>query len=56
MLVTLPVEIIFLTILHALGWLKLPFIFIAFVTLFFCCAVSLFFVVFAAPINFIPLF
>lgn len=39
LLVTLPVEVIFLTILHGLGWLNLPFLFIAFSVVFFCCAV-----------------
>jgi solute carrier family 41 len=38
--VTLPVEIIFLAILRALGWLHLPFIFVFFSVIFFCCAVS----------------
>ncbi|KAH8824420.1 solute carrier family 41 member 1 [Flagelloscypha sp. PMI_526] len=40
MLITLPVEIIFLTILHLLGWLKLPFLFVALSVVFFCCAVG----------------
>jgi hypothetical protein len=40
LVVTLPVEIIFLAVLRALGWLHLPFIFVAFSVLFFCCAVS----------------
>ena len=39
LLVTLPVEIIFLLVLRTLGWLHVPFIFIAFSVFFFCCAV-----------------
>lgn len=38
--ITLPVEIIFLTVLRGIGWLKVPSLFIAFSVLFFCCAVS----------------
>ncbi len=38
--VTIPVEIIFLSLLHLLGWLRLPFVFVAFSIVFFCCAVS----------------
>ena len=40
-LVTLPVEMIFLAVLHGLGWLRLPIVFTVFSVLFFCCAVSL---------------
>jgi len=40
MIITLPVEVIFLSMLRALGWLKLPFVFVASSVLFFCCAVS----------------
>jgi solute carrier family 41 len=40
MIVTLPVEVIFLSILRALGWLRMPFTFVAFSLLFFCCAVA----------------
>ncbi|KAF8352205.1 Mg transporter [Amanita rubescens] len=39
LLVTLPVEIIFIIILRTLGWLHVPFIFAAFSVFFFCCAV-----------------
>ncbi|TFK31972.1 solute carrier family 41 member 1 [Crucibulum laeve] len=39
LVITLPVEIIFLSVLHGLGWLNLPFIFVAFSVFFFCCAV-----------------
>ncbi|KAL0947715.1 hypothetical protein HGRIS_013800 [Hohenbuehelia grisea] len=38
--ITLPVEIIFLAILRGLGWLRLPFVFVAFSVVFFCCAVT----------------
>ncbi|KAF8901826.1 hypothetical protein CPB85DRAFT_120765 [Mucidula mucida] len=38
--VTIPVEIIFLSLLHLLGWLRLPFVFVAFSIVFFCCAVT----------------
>jgi solute carrier family 41 len=40
LIVTLPVEIIFLAILAALGWLHLPFVFVGFSVMFFCLAVS----------------
>jgi len=40
LVVTIPVEIIFLAILRGLGWLRLPFIFVAFSIVFFCCAVT----------------
>ncbi|KAJ3728229.1 solute carrier family 41 member 1 [Lentinula raphanica] len=39
-LITIPVEIIFLSVLHGLGWLHPPFLFIAFSVVFFCCAVT----------------
>ncbi|KAJ3521405.1 hypothetical protein NMY22_g12334 [Coprinellus aureogranulatus] len=39
LLITIPVEIIFLTILNAFGWLKIHIFFILFSVLFFCCAV-----------------
>ncbi|KAK2460686.1 hypothetical protein APHAL10511_007156 [Amanita phalloides] len=39
LLVTLPVEIVFLSILQALGWLHPSFIFATFSVFFFCCAV-----------------
>lgn len=39
-LITIPVEIIFLCILRAFGWLKLPITFAILSVLFFCCAVS----------------
>jgi len=38
--ITLPVELVFLSILTGLGWLNLPLLFVAFSVLFFCCAVS----------------
>jgi solute carrier family 41 len=40
LIITLPVEIVFLSILRGLGWLSLPFIFVGFSLLFFCVAVS----------------
>ncbi|KAJ7144974.1 solute carrier family 41 member 1 [Mycena crocata] len=40
LVVTLPVEIIFLSILAALGWLRLPLAFVALSVVFFCIAVS----------------
>ncbi|KIK64288.1 hypothetical protein GYMLUDRAFT_161105 [Collybiopsis luxurians FD-317 M1] len=39
-IITIPVEIIFLSVLHGLGWLHPPFVFIAFSVFFFCCAVT----------------
>ncbi|KAG6907514.1 hypothetical protein DXG01_008603 [Tephrocybe rancida] len=39
LLVTLPIEIIFLSMLRALGWLHLPFVFVAFSVVFFFFAV-----------------
>ncbi|KAF8162747.1 Mg transporter [Crassisporium funariophilum] len=39
LIITIPVEIIFLSILNALGWLKLPVLFTVFSIVFFCCAV-----------------
>ncbi|KAH0830168.1 Mg transporter [Lanmaoa asiatica] len=38
-LVTVPIEIIFLAILHNFGWIKLPILFAIFSLAFFCCAV-----------------
>ncbi|OJA11197.1 hypothetical protein AZE42_06241 [Rhizopogon vesiculosus] len=38
-LITIPIEILFLCTLRALGWLKLPIIFAILSVLFFCCAV-----------------
>jgi len=40
LIITIPVEIIFLSILNALGWLKLPILFTLFSIVFFGCAVS----------------
>ena len=37
--VTLPVEVIFLAVLRALNWLRLPFPFVAASVFFFCLAV-----------------
>ncbi|KIJ63361.1 hypothetical protein HYDPIDRAFT_113350 [Hydnomerulius pinastri MD-312] len=53
LLVTLPVEVIFLAILHAFGWLKLPIIFAIFAVLFFCCAVSISLVIARALTNYL---
>jgi solute carrier family 41 len=39
LIVTIPVEIIFLSVIEALGWLHLPFGFVALSMIFFCCAV-----------------
>ncbi|EIW85659.1 hypothetical protein CONPUDRAFT_48875 [Coniophora puteana RWD-64-598 SS2] len=41
LLVTLPVEVLFLTLLRAFGWLSLPLVFAVFAMLFFCTAVSI---------------
>lgn len=38
--VTLPIEVAFLATLRAIGWLRVPFIFLAFSLFFFCVAVS----------------
>ncbi|EIN07878.1 Mg transporter [Punctularia strigosozonata HHB-11173 SS5] len=40
LLVTFPVELVFLGTLRALGWLRPPVLFVAFSVLFFCIAVS----------------
>ncbi|KAF8191618.1 hypothetical protein K438DRAFT_1721112 [Mycena galopus ATCC 62051] len=40
LLVTLPVEVIFLSVITGLGWLKLPLLFVVFSVVFFCLAVS----------------
>ena len=40
LVVTLPVEVIFLGVLNAFGWLNLHVLFVAFSIMFFCCAVS----------------
>ncbi|KAJ6500750.1 Mg transporter, partial [Mycena sanguinolenta] len=53
LLITLPVEVIFLSIITGLGWLKLPFIFIVFSVLFFCLAVSSSLVIARALTNFL---
>ncbi|XP_006458665.1 hypothetical protein AGABI2DRAFT_217440 [Agaricus bisporus var. bisporus H97] len=39
--ITLPIEIFFLTTLRGIGWLKVPYLFIAFSVLFFCTAVTI---------------
>ena len=39
LLVSLPIEILFLALVHAFGWLGLPFIFMLFQVLFFCLTV-----------------
>ncbi|PPQ82355.1 hypothetical protein CVT25_008316 [Psilocybe cyanescens] len=39
LLITLPVEVVFLSILDGLGWLNLPFLFVVISILFFGCAV-----------------
>lgn len=38
--VTVPVELVFLGVLRALGWLRMPILFIIFSLIFFCFAVS----------------
>jgi solute carrier family 41 len=43
LVITLPVEIIFLSVLNLFGWLKLPLVFVMFSVMFFCCAVSFLF-------------
>ena len=43
LLITLPVEVIFLGIVDSLQWLNLPILFAAFAIVFFCCAVRFFF-------------
>ncbi|KAF7359108.1 Solute carrier family 41 member 1 [Mycena sanguinolenta] len=53
LLVTLPVEVIFLSIITGLGWLKLPFIFIVFSVVFFCLAVSSSLIIARALTNFL---
>ena len=40
LIVTIPVEIVFLSILDILGWLNLPLLFVTFSIAFFACAVS----------------
>lgn len=52
-LVTIPVEIIFLSILRLLGWLTLPFVFVAFSVVFFCCAVTASLFIAGALTNFL---
>ncbi|KLO19628.1 hypothetical protein SCHPADRAFT_817807 [Schizopora paradoxa] len=37
--ITIPVEIVFLAVLRGVGWLQLPFVFIAFSLVFFCITV-----------------
>ncbi|PPQ76906.1 hypothetical protein CVT24_008672 [Panaeolus cyanescens] len=41
LVITIPVEIIFLSILNGLGWLNLHILFVVFSIIFFCCAVSI---------------
>ncbi|KAJ6457064.1 Mg transporter [Mycena vitilis] len=53
LIVTLPVEIIFLSVLAALGWLHLPFIFVAISVVFFCLAVSSSLLIARALTNFL---
>ncbi|KDQ59811.1 hypothetical protein JAAARDRAFT_153894 [Jaapia argillacea MUCL 33604] len=53
LLVTLPVVIITLAILSALGWLHLPFVFIGLSVVSFCCAVSVSLLVARALTNFL---
>ncbi|TFK45538.1 solute carrier family 41 member 1 [Heliocybe sulcata] len=40
LLITLPVELIFLAMLRGLGWLQLPILFVISAVIFFCCAVA----------------
>ncbi|KAF7353839.1 Chromatin-remodeling complexes subunit ngg1 [Mycena venus] len=51
--VTLPVEVIFLSVLAGLGWLRLPFVFVAFSVVFFCIAVSSSLLIARALTNFL---
>ncbi|KAF9228853.1 solute carrier family 41 member 1 [Gyrodon lividus] len=53
LLVTLPIEVVFLAILHAFGWLKLPIIFAVLSVVFFCCAVSISLVIARALTNYL---
>ena len=39
--VTLPIEIMFLIVVRALGWVKLPFVFLVLAIVFFLVAVGL---------------
>lgn len=50
LLITLPVEIVFLGILDGLKWLDLPILFVAFAIVFFCCAVRFSFSLFFTPL------
>ncbi|KAJ8508162.1 hypothetical protein ONZ45_g9526 [Pleurotus djamor] len=52
-IITIPVEIIFLAILRGLGWLHLPFIFVAFSIVFFCVAVTASLIIARALTNFL---
>lgn len=38
--VTIPIELIVLSLLRGIGWLEVPFLFIGFFVLFFCVSVS----------------
>ena len=40
LIITVPAETVLLSILDILGWLNLPFLFVTFSIVFFCCAVS----------------
>ncbi|KAJ7118988.1 hypothetical protein C8R44DRAFT_625613 [Mycena epipterygia] len=53
LVVTLPVEIIFLSILAGLGWLRLPLAFVALSVVFFCIAVSSSLLIARALTNFL---
>ncbi|KIY44072.1 hypothetical protein FISHEDRAFT_52057 [Fistulina hepatica ATCC 64428] len=53
LLITIPVEIIFLAVLRGLGWLHLPFPFVVLSVLFFCCAVMISLVIARLLTNFL---
>ncbi|KAJ7215307.1 hypothetical protein B0H12DRAFT_1194589 [Mycena haematopus] len=53
LLVTLPVEVVFLGVITGLGWLKLPLVFILFSVVFFCLAVTSSLLIARALTNFL---
>ncbi|KAL4065157.1 hypothetical protein J3A83DRAFT_4099943 [Scleroderma citrinum] len=53
LLVTIPIQIIFLTILHVFGWLKSPILFIIISIFFFCCAVAVSLIIADALTNYL---
>ena len=54
--VTFPVELVFLGILRAFGWLRFPILFVLFSIVFFCIAVRVFLFIFTFRIyqHFVP--